>query len=716
LQKLTFSLTWIFFIVKEEATTRDLFIKVITSPEVVLKALGSEKKYRLLLRRIAATPSLFPPNKVPAEVKKSAFLLAYNVKPVDATDTKAANQKGNDNTVITKEGATETISYHLAKATDIYIIDNSFFARMFPKVSRAPPESDLEDFYARLGSRYISQSVDRRFEIVGRPSNHTSLTHALQERLRERGPLLVSPSVTSRPLIPDAAAILEEKRLQVYEAKNLLAVYSLDGTVRRNHTTCCSRDMGNKANGVFVVKDFDWFDVGYAIGDLILKRCQLEDAFFISSLLEAPLEQLRSRGFPVDRILQPAQGLPESLRAEASPVLNPVIPPVRVAPTIVQIPETPSTAHSKPTSNDDNPTHSMGSATNPNKKPDDIPIQNKHESSDNNPLNKGELCNILLQMFPTADPDFVRKALGNNPSIDSVRELAEKMASGNYPKVSDSAENTVSTANDSEMSDASEKQLKKGGFRKKIGRAFGFGGNSSLSNLPMTPMKEPTVAQGHGVVRPPDRGNDGEHRDPVCDAQTQQNLEHMLENAVSNSANVNPSGTHSNETKLTSIPKELDHCCEIIPAQSLKPFPGPRGTGMSRNGIRIFSSRLHPSSESFLNEYDPVIECFAHVIERLSVQVFNLKIETIAIFHDPTGSTIAFNSNRSLHFNIRFFHALHFLQNKHLGIECYSYWYVTIAHELAHHMVSGHTREHGFFTESYVSHYLPKLIVLLHDL
>ena len=67
---------------KEEATTRDLFVKVLTSPAEVLKALGSEKKYRSLLRRIAANPP-FPPNKIPAEVKKSAFLLAYTVKPLD---------------------------------------------------------------------------------------------------------------------------------------------------------------------------------------------------------------------------------------------------------------------------------------------------------------------------------------------------------------------------------------------------------------------------------------------------------------------------------------------------------------------------------------------------------------------------------------------------------------------------------------------------------
>jgi Protein of unknown function (DUF3684) len=437
--------------VKEEATTKDLFLKVITTPNEVLKVLGSEKKYRSLLRRIAANPP-FSWNKIPQEVTKSAFLLAYNVKP-----------HGNNNDIvkdeaemtIVKDGATETISYRLAKANEIYIIDNSFFARMFP-VSRAPPESDLEEFYARLGSRYISQSVDRRFEIVGKPSNHTSLTHALRERLRERGPLLVSPSVTSRPLVTNAAAVLEENRLEVYEAKNLLAVYSLDGTARRNQTTCCSRESGHKKNVIYVVNDFDWFDVGYAIGDLILKRCQLEDAFFISSLLEAPLEQLRSRGFPVDRILQPEP--PVSPTPKAVVVLAPDVQSIPT-PTIVQLPPTAQVPASESKSaisqvkGDTNNIH----ASRPTDKPDHHqPKSGEHGSTDSNPLDKGELYSILSQMFPSA-----RKSLGDNPSINSVRMLAEKMSAGDYPKTSDSTDNTVSSSNDSTRNDALEKL---GGF------------------------------------------------------------------------------------------------------------------------------------------------------------------------------------------------------------------------------------------------------------
>jgi hypothetical protein len=58
------------------------------------------------------------------------------------------------------------IKYELVKAEDIYIIDNSFFGRMFP-VKRAPHESDLEEFYSLIGSKYISKEVNTKYDVVG---------------------------------------------------------------------------------------------------------------------------------------------------------------------------------------------------------------------------------------------------------------------------------------------------------------------------------------------------------------------------------------------------------------------------------------------------------------------------------------------------------------------------------------------------------------------
>jgi len=196
------------------------------------------------------------------------------------------------------------------------------------------------------------------------------------------------------------------------------------------------------------------------------------------------------------------------------------------------------------------------------------------------------------------------------------------------------------------------------------------------------------------------------------DAQSQSNLEQMLEQSVKASASVNSRGVQSEETHLTSsaIPEGLDRgeTCEVMPGHSLKPFDG-----KTYKGIRVFSSRGNPESETFLMQHPDAIERFANVLAGLC-SVFGLKTSSVAIFHGPTGGTIAFNQNSAIHCNLRFFYSLH---HKHyLSPECYSYWFVTIAHELAHNFVSAHNKEHGFYTESYVSLYLPKLLQLLQNL
>lgn len=110
---------------KQQATTEDIFQLMLKSPQSVLTTLGSEQKYRSLLRRVAANP---PFSRVTTEIRNAPFLLAYSLKTGERKDD---------------DSSLDSSTYHLAKAQDIFIVDNSVFGRMFP-VDRAPHESDLE--------------------------------------------------------------------------------------------------------------------------------------------------------------------------------------------------------------------------------------------------------------------------------------------------------------------------------------------------------------------------------------------------------------------------------------------------------------------------------------------------------------------------------------------------------------------------------------------
>jgi hypothetical protein len=661
--------------VKQEAATRDIFRRMIESPHSVLAALKSEEKYKMFLRRVAAHR---PFERVTPEIRDSPFLLAYSIAR-DGTDDKS--------------------KFELALAKDIYIIDNSFFARMFT-VKRAPPESDLEEFYALIGARYISKEVDKKFEVIGARKSSSDLTKALLQRIRERSPLLVSPSVTSRPLVANAASVLDEKHLQVYEADEIKAVYSLGKSIRSQKTTCCSQPGSRKEKNLFLTADFDWFDVGYAIGELILERCQLEDAFFISSLLEAPLEQLRSRGFPVDRIIKPEPiPEPEPLVREAQ-----------------KEPSTQGAGQPFIQKESNNETSSISTGI-----PDQDETSNDRNgkgasNADNgetmpSSLSQDECVRALKEMFPTVGENFLRSRLGHNPSMQQVQSLAEELSMGDVPEASRGPANKLPEKLESDESHS--KPSKVFGSRK-LGQAF-KGLRAGNFN----------IGAGDGVRNRPGTGsttgpntliNQNAPVPPAVDAEGHQNMEKLLQSAVRASNNVDPTGVRSPEVNMN-VPEGLDKgpTCEVIPGQDLKPFLGINNKGETHNGIKVFSARKHSSSHEFIANNIDAVETFAVVLERLC-RVFELPLSTVAVFHDPTGGVIAFNLNRALHFNLRFFYSLHYSKNEHNTRACYSYWFVTFCHELAHHMASGHTKEHGFYTESYVSLYLPKIIALMSQL
>lgn len=637
--------------VRQEASTRDIFRRMIESPKDVLAAVKGEENYRALLRRVAANP---PFKRVTSEIRNSPFLLAYSISEDQSSDDK--------------------VRFELAKAAEIFVIDNSFFGRMFP-VKRAPHESDLEEFYASLGSSYISKVVEKKFDVLGAYEQDTASTSVLMERIQERSPLLLSSSNSSRSLlVNDAQIILEKRNLEIFQAPALKAIYSLGRSTRTQKTTCCIRHKMFNKNSIVVTVDFDWFDVGFAIGELILKRCQLEDAFFISSLLEAPLEQLRARGFPVDRIIKPK------------------------SPKVLE-PQSKSINHNftdAKSNNGNNPKEEAesdnGSKSTHQRQRSDCDDGNFEHGQPRG--HKDDHISMLKQMYPGVDESYLRQKLGQNPSPEKVRSIAEEMALQGYPK-NDSVSRPIDNLKKEEGK--SSKLL----GSKKLGKALrNFGGLPNHLKLAGAQTVPGPLTGKSSPVAPKD------------DAILHSNMEQMLQKKVQNSRRVDAKGIKSPE-EFISIPEGLDHgnSCEVIPSQDITPFVGENGKSESHNGIKLFYFRKDLSSKDFMSLNYDAVENFAVVMERLC-NVFGLSLTSVAIYHDPSGKAIAFNSGGALYFNLRYFYGIHYAKNVHTSRACYSYWYVVTCHELAHNMEGPHNRTHAFYTESYTSLYLPKLMAI----
>ena len=90
--------------------------------------------------------------------------------------------------------------------------------------------------------------------------------------------------------------------------------------------------------------------------------------------------------------------------------------------------------------------------------------------------------------------------------------------------------------------------------------------------------------------------------------------------------------------------------------------------------------------------------------------VFALNRYSVHIFYDDAGSTIAFNQNKALFFNYRYFENLHLpLVQQGNKMDAIVYWCVVMAHELSHNLVSDHSAQHSYYTEAMIIQYFAKI-------
>jgi hypothetical protein len=150
---------------------------------------------------------------------------------------------------------------------------------------------------------------------------------------------------------------------------------------------------------------------------------------------------------------------------------------------------------------------------------------------------------------------------------------------------------------------------------------------------------------------------------------------------------------------VTNTVKEKASYCDAKPSHNIA-YIGDAG-----NGMRIFVAKdLTIPATEFLTQHASSLYTFATLLYEVG-DVYTLPRKALHIFYDEVGSTIAFNSQGSVFCNFRFFQQLH--ERKVEGrsaegkTEAVSWWWIVIAHELAHNLVSDHSAEHSYYT--YVS-------------
>lgn len=165
-----------------------------------------------------------------------------------------------------------------------------------------------------------------------------------------------------------------------------------------------------------------------------------------------------------------------------------------------------------------------------------------------------------------------------------------------------------------------------------------------------------------------------------------------LVNAVQSSRAHNSSSVFSPPT-VNNV-KEQATYCDSTPSQNIAHI------GEASNGMRIYTSKdMSVMNEVFLAQNVEPIQAFSKMLYDVG-DIYNIPRNALNLMYDEAGNTIAFNLNGSLFCNLRFFLQLHWAEYETPagGSVAESWWWVVLAHELAHNLVKEHNANHSYYT------------------
>ena len=250
--------------------------------------------------------------------------------------------------------------------------------------------------------------------------------------------------------------------------------------------------------------------------------------------MEANLQTLRHRGFPVDRILKP------------------VVPPPSPPPQPDPVPIIESA--------DTNNSH----------------VRDQAEASTNGYTSNDGFDTILSQMFPNCPPNVIQGMLGDNPSKEKAREVANELSSMGASDTNDKPHSRTTKEEDNSLSNGKESHRNKQmqsetKVKKKSGGIVGkmIGGLRPGSAGGIKPPSRGKRVVHQQQASEPSSSHNGTSPLPQNDAASQQSLEAMLQDSVESTRTVQSAGVSAPETLLKTLPQGLECGSEGKPNGSL---------------------------------------------------------------------------------------------------------------------------------------------------
>ena len=227
----------------------------------------------------------------------------------------------------------------------------------------------------------------------------------------------------------------------------------------------------------------------------------------------------------------------------------------------------------------------------------------------------------------------------------------------------------------------------RGSFFDAISRTFRGGDQQSRPSS--------QAGDGAALSPPPYAPSDPQHQslittNPPRPSSTPRELQQNLISAIKASQphNYNEIVTQPSYNNV----RETQTFCDAKPAHNISYI-----AQLSSN-IKLYLSHTTTNKQGYIDKNLTAINAFAAVLCDCADSV-GLNRESLHVFEDEGSSTIAFNQNKALFFNYRYFEKLHWediMQGRRE--KAIVYWFVVMCHELAHNLVVDHSSAHSFYT------------------
>ncbi|KAI8974636.1 hypothetical protein BDB01DRAFT_805850 [Pilobolus umbonatus] len=614
--------------VKDEPTTVELAAMIVKDPQRFWDLSSGGERYLSALRQIAGQFYQIKLNKpLFQEMKSKPFLVGIKKKPMASDHT--------DESVVPEE---DFVQYRLAKASDIFISDDTMGQQIFAPLS-APMEPLIEDFYASLGSQMLSSQIKEQYSY----SNNigiTPRTKQITEMIFERTPIIIYQMMNDNPqrrkeLLHDEKYV--KRNLKVIQAKELkiTRIFKYTGEKDIQLTTACA-DTANFIIYVSNATDIDYYDVANSLCRLLFARVQFNDAIIVERYLVASLYNLRRKGVPVDRIL--------NIRKQEQNVVN---------------------TQNKKRISTPPPTH----------KP---PMLTSQE------VNK--YTKQVQEVFGDCHEAYIRQLISQQ-SENHVQNVIDQLLHEEYPKVAKAVTNEDEPKEEKKEERVAEKP---NGF---INRLWSTWKPPVVTPPTQPPVTMPTKAEPPKPKLP--------RSESTITPNYTENIRQNLKRAIHSCKPFTGQNLYT-PPRINQV-TESSNYCDMTSGQNLTYV----GNVM---GVEFYVHRDTPADD-VIEQYGASLKKFIAILNDLST-VFGLPMNSVQIFYDKEGSTIAFNTSGSLFMNLRFFLALHEDKKK----EALIYWFMTFCHELAHNFIGPHNSEHEFYMSSFAETYLDPFMSLIQSM